>query len=329
MEPYWNEQDQSDVERRIGILEESLSAFSPRNLAGIGNAAFRRAAANLRIVLDAGEDLTAGASVCISPGTTTSADTTGQVFSDYQPVRDAAGQRSKVAQSFSFTAESGASSGRSYYVSSIQTEITNSTGSPATYTLSGWIETNSGGLPSGTVVGEVVTVSISIPSATGQGPIFTFQNPVEISAGTTYHMVFAPTGVSDADSCRFSRSGTLSGFSDYFSTTGWQVFPSGGCMRAKANITLSYAGKVYQTDASNNNYLANNFIGLCPGGGREGESVEIYMGPYVNGLSGLTPGTTYYLSDFSGQIATSAGAQSRKVGLAISATEFFIKHDNA
>ena len=43
-----------------------------------------------------------------------------------------------------------------------------------------------------------------------------------------------------------------------------------------------------------------------------------------SGLSGLSIGSLYYLSNTNGVIATSAGSITRKVGIAVSATELLI-----
>ena len=87
------------------------------------------------------------------------------------------------------------------------------------------------------------------------------------------------------------------------------------------------AGKIYKADASLNNEFANNFIGFATESFNTDETGYVAL-TGIDTQSGLTTGYTYYLSNTSGAIATSAGSQSRKVGLAISATELLIKHDN-
>lgn len=47
----------------------------------------------------------------------------------------------------------------------------------------------------------------------------------------------------------------------------------------------------------------------------------------IQNLSGLTPGATYYLTNAAGGIALAAGTVSQKLGIAISATELWIRPD--
>ena len=55
-----------------------------------------------------------------------------------------------------------------------------------------------------------------------------------------------------------------------------------------------------------------------------GSSVTVEISGVSVSLSGLTTGSQYYLSDTLGTVATSAGSNSRKVGIAVSATQMLI-----
>lgn len=48
----------------------------------------------------------------------------------------------------------------------------------------------------------------------------------------------------------------------------------------------------------------------------------------VTGLSGLTAGAIYYLSNTVGAISTTAGTVTKKIGRALSATTLLIINDN-
>lgn len=54
--------------------------------------------------------------------------------------------------------------------------------------------------------------------------------------------------------------------------------------------------------------------------------VDVFYTDIVDGFSGLTPGETYYLSDTEGEISTTPGTTSVRIGKAISATELLITH---
>jgi len=84
---------------------------------------------------------------------------------------------------------------------------------------------------------------------------------------------------------------------------------------------------LYRTNSTNNDYLANQFLGIAAETKTAGQSCLVDL-IVSNQFTFLQPGATYYLSNTSGEIATSAGSQSRKIGLAISQTELLIKYDN-
>jgi hypothetical protein len=161
---------------------------------------------------------------------------------------------------------------------------------------------------------------------------FTFGTPVTVSPNTTYAIVVRrysadaynnPTiaentgGYSDGNQCNSTDSG-----STWTVTTGKDLY---------FTITerQGTAGRVYLTEATLDNEWANNFIGFAIETITSGNAIKIVVSGYDDNQTGLTVGSTYYLSDTPGAIATSAGSQSRKIGLAISATEILIKHDNA
>ncbi len=90
----------------------------------------------------------------------------------------------------------------------------------------------------------------------------------------------------------------------------------------------STAGLIYKSNATNNNEFANNFIGFATANILASASGTVNVTGVDNNQTGLTTGLPYYLSDTSGAISTSAGTQSRKTGLSLSATEILIKFDN-
>lgn len=98
--------------------------------------------------------------------------------------------------------------------------------------------------------------------------------------------------------------------------------------------TLTYS--VVKTSASTPSNAVNlnkynsfvGFVSAITGGGVLGTDVSVKIGGVVTGLSSLTPLATYYLSNTSGVISTTAGTNSKKIGIALSATTLLIKHDN-
>jgi len=91
------------------------------------------------------------------------------------------------------------------------------------------------------------------------------------------------------------------------------VKPSGGTSAAvqltdadSAGSTTPYIGFAMETKSAN-------------------EQIKIQTRGVVTGLSGLVAGTTYYLSGTPGGIATSAGSNTMRVGIALSTTELLMK----
>ena len=54
---------------------------------------------------------------------------------------------------------------------------------------------------------------------------------------------------------------------------------------------------------------------------------EVMLGGLCTAIAGLTPGTTYYLGNTAGSIATTAGTLSQKIGYALAPTYLFVKPD--
>lgn len=98
--------------------------------------------------------------------------------------------------------------------------------------------------------------------------------------------------------------------------------------------SYGYAAKTSASNATNsaNKNKYDTFMGIVravTGGGVLGQTATIQTDGVVTGLSGLTPLTTYYLSNTSGTLSTTAGTNSKKVGIALTATTLLLKHDNS
>ena len=240
---------------------------------------------------------------------TTNSGSTGSI--------NAAASSAKWA-SQSFTVPSGNSN---LYINTATIKLDQSqNGGQPTATLTLSIRATSGNSPTGSDLATANTVSHST-FGSGQSIQFTFATPVTLTAGTTYAFVI-----------RTSTGGNYTFYGDYISTDSGSNWSSGGSGSTQA-LTYVYgktntAGHVLPANASNNNVLANNFIGFAESTVAQGASVKVMHGGVITGLSGLTVGSTYYLSNTFGAISTSAGSQSRKVGIAVSTTTLLIKQDN-
>jgi hypothetical protein len=69
---------------------------------------------------------------------------------------------------------------------------------------------------------------------------------------------------------------------------------------------------------------SNPFIGFVTATTSAGSQVPILIAGETTGITGLTPGSFYYLSDTAGAISTTAGTVTRKCGIATSASTLLL-----
>jgi len=101
-------------------------------------------------------------------------------------------------------------------------------------------------------------------------------------------------------------------------------------------VTAPTFGYITKTSASTTANACNKnkydsfvgFVSAITGGGVLGTTATVKTNGIITGLSGLIPLATYYLSNTSGIISTSAGTNSKKIGIALTTTSLLIKHDN-
>lgn len=182
--------------------------------------------------------------------------------------------------------------------------------------------------PTGAALGSVLDFSMG--SGASQDLTVTFSTPVTVTPSTNYAIVMRLSSSSTAPRYWNGGASNNSGGISTDSGATWTMD------KGNQNYTIyeirSVAGQVSKADPNIDGTTAtpfsDNFIGFAQSSVSAGQSVSVVVSGIVSNLSGLTPGTTYYLSDTGGAITTSAGSISRKVGLAVSATELLIKHDN-
>jgi hypothetical protein len=86
-------------------------------------------------------------------------------------------------------------------------------------------------------------------------------------------------------------------------------------------------GKVYKTNASYNDERIHNFIGFAKEAGNNNDIKMVQIGGVVEGFSGLTTGSYYYLSDTAGGISSIIGTHLLRVGIAINSTKILLLSD--
>lgn len=105
-------------------------------------------------------------------------------------------------------------------------------------------------------------------------------------------------------------------------------YQGGSSVQYASNTPIDGVSLIYKTDANFADSI-DDFIGFANASISEDATGNVAVAGVAAGLSGISSGKTYYLQDTPGTIGTSAGSNSKKVGLGISSSEILIKHDNA
>jgi hypothetical protein len=212
-------------------------------------------------------------------------------------------------------------------VLSISTDINNLTSASSSGTFTLELQTDNAGSPSGTALGSGSTGSLSFSNGEVKPVTLTFGAPVAVSPATKYWIVLKCTVTSGSGfAMQFGTGTTNKGKDTTNSGSSWSTATQD--YMAGYTYVVATLGQVYRASSLANNYRFKNWIGFNSGACAAGAAPVVLIGGIADILTGLTQGT-YYLSDTNGSIGTAAGTNSKKVGLAISATQLLIKHDNA
>lgn len=196
--------------------------------------------------------------------------------------------------------------------------------SAANTVLTASIRANSAGQPTGADIGGL-TGTVNINTAGSLARTITFATPIPVSASTDYHVIFRGPGT-----CNIYGNNSAGQGANSSANSGSTWSASNGALELSMTNIDTVAGEITPSSATStfSSAMYNNFIGFAPSTISSGSTGSVVTGGVVTGLSGLTPGVTYYLSDTAGAISSSAGSNSRKVGIALSATSLLIKYDN-
>lgn len=172
---------------------------------------------------------------------------------------------------------------------------------------------------SGSPDGSDVAVTAAVDVQASASYTFNFSSIQTLSASTDYWFVIRRTGsLHDSNYYLVSTGGVSGIYQDlddgvWDGVTGWgydvlELPPAGTLGKASADVSGRY----------------ESFIGFAQEAIDVDASGKVFVSGVVTGLTGLTAGSTYYLSDTAGEISTSAGSNTRKVGIALSTTTLLI-----
>lgn len=193
------------------------------------------------------------------------------------------------------------------------------------YSITLSVRANSAGAPTGS---DLVSKTQTCALTTSQVSVnFDFSSAMTTASQTSYHIVVR-RAASEGNTVSVGRDNNASQGTNTSANSGSSWSAANGGIRLEVTETDSVSGQVSKTSASSTHARANNFIGFAFETKTAGQSIRIALSLIATGLSSLTPGSTYYLSNTLGAIATSAGTATRKIGVALSSTSLLIKHDN-
>jgi len=207
------------------------------------------------------------------------------------------------------------------------------------------------------IAGNVGSMTVSIRATAGGADLFTaivggdanstgertFDMPIggwAVSPNTTYFLIIR-TISRDGFSVGIA-GGTVSSYANGVSGRSldsgvtWSTPDATitGDIYFKIFETTNIAGRIYKTSANSAVSLSSlqswtkNFLGFVQATVVSGVTASVQLTGQFIGLTGLTIGRDYFLSNTAGAIGLTAGTVSKKIGIALSATSILIKSDN-
>ncbi len=182
------------------------------------------------------------------------------------------------------------------------------------------------------VIGDSVTdETFTLTSSGGAGTIGTAVHVYDnVNQTTPFGLGATQSAVTAINVALTMKYGYGKFFSCYAGTNLNEAgLPSGWTTRQVAFNALCISGDFDGSDLANSTMDSGGYTGgvitapLLPASASL--TAEVQTSGVVSGFTGLTPGSTYYLSDTLGSISDTAGATSIQIGVAISATELLIK----
>lgn len=189
------------------------------------------------------------------------------------------------------------------------------------------VQADNAGAPSGTDL-AIATKAGGTITTSAVSYALSLNVTASTTANTKYWLVFSRNGAVDGSNYYWIASDNTS--STYASGKMWNWNGSVWTDQGPADFGFEFnasstAGRVYATDADEAN-TTQTFIGFANEGAVAGETFDVIVDGVMTGLSGLTLGIPYYVSNTLGAISSTAGTVSKKVGGALSATTLLIQN---
>lgn len=187
------------------------------------------------------------------------------------------------------------------------------------------IRADSAGVPTGADLGSI-NVNTTISNAGDNIVTFTFSSPIVVTASTPYHIVLR---VGASGGSPMTWYGDTSGTGGNVSTNSGSTWGSDNSPKwCKVYEINALAGLLYKTSATVTSDKVTNFIGFTQSSILSSVAGAVTIDGVAQVPSVISAGTTYFLSNTSGQISSVTGTVNKKIGLGLSGSSLLIKHDN-
>lgn len=189
------------------------------------------------------------------------------------------------------------------------------------------------GIWSGTGIAQTVTVDAlnNVPQAAGNTYTGTLTTVTDYDLTVVFASTDAGSGGITANSGVVLRT-NVNGLGIFDSSS--HKVPAGSVSASihVANVVagtlgfvgLSFGSKGVYGTAANSLETFNSFIGFVPNAFSANSTTTVIVNGVVSGFSNLSVGSTYYLADATGTISTTPGSNTKKCGIALSATQLVI-----
>lgn len=286
---------------------------------GNGDLSCRKLSATaLSNAFTAGETITAGDAVALGDGTTVSYASPA-VSSQNGSVID--GTTNWVSYRFSTTTTQYQS------LAGIGLTVHNTNTVTLTFQVEADLIQDTGSTTAPVVIAQATSTAVACPNHGDCELDSTFASPYIFTKGSIYWVVFkgfqSCPSFCEADMAAGTSNGdeqTMNGGSTYTALTHNLVISLVGGVNVK--------GDLYEASSASNNFRFKGFVGIAEAGGSTGASITADMLGLSVATTTQTIDTSYFLNDTNGQIGTSAGTNSLKIGLGLSSAGFLLRPGN-
>lgn len=207
------------------------------------------------------------------------------------------------------------------------TLINNGGGSPFAQPQFVLVADNSGS-PSFNSLGTTTAGAVNMNGGVSHTYTINFATPITIQDNTVYWIVMSSAGQCDSNTCDFEVASTNTNGDKQSTNSGSTWSAENHDLVFGFTYTTSNSSDVYEANATTANFREKGFIGLAENSATAGQNVTVDVGGVSAATTSLAATTSYFLQNTNGQLGTSAGSVSRKIGISLGTSGFLVRPDN-